>query len=379
MPASFQKCLADFVRICESTKWTQSPEAASQTMVDTLAEVLECDLAFIHLLDVPGDCLIKQASHGEVPVHLTSTIRLPTSTGRMLQMMRTHEPIIMDFLHPDPADQIPNGSTMFRSAISVPLLVGDDMVGMFSVVYKRYIDWTGDDIVYLLAIGRLLGIAVQHTKIARKTIDLEILLERKRLSREIHDQFSQLVNTMNMGVETALLSWQEGNINRVRNDLERIKDVGQETSRLLREEMLSLRQAASETEDLVQAIKECLLRFELQWEIDTDLQVENGLEPIIVSTQVELQIMRILHESFSNIIRHSTASQVNVTLKNDQHWLYLQIHDNGLGFNPELISPERLGLRIMRERAESLGGVLKIESSSETGTTIRVEVPHHLL
>ena len=76
MPASFQKCLTDLVRICESTKWAQSPEAASQTMVDTLAEVLECDLAFIHLLDAPGDCPIKQPIHGEIPAIITINIRL---------------------------------------------------------------------------------------------------------------------------------------------------------------------------------------------------------------------------------------------------------------------------------------------------------------
>jgi signal transduction histidine kinase len=212
---------------------------------------------------------------------------------------------------------------------------------------------------------------------ARKTADLEILLERKRLSGELHDHLSQLVNTMNMGVETALLSWEECNTDRVRNDLERIKGVGQEAARALREEMLSLRLPTSETEGLIQQVREYLQRFERQWRIDTDLQVEGGLEPLIVATQMELQFMRILHESLANVIRHATASHVSVLLHVDQDRLSMQIHDNGRGFDPEDVSSERLGLRIMRERAESLGGELTIESSSGTGTMIRVDVPHH--
>ncbi len=299
------------------------------------------------------------------------------TTGRMLHMMTTHQPIIMDFLHPNPADEMPSGSHEFRSAVSVPLLAGDDMLGMFTIVYKTQEHWSEQDIEYLLDIGRLLGIAVQHARIARKAADLEILLERKRLSGELHDHLSQLVNTINMGVETALLSWAECNTDRVRNDLDRIKSVSQEAARALREEMLSLRLPASESEELVQQVREYLTRFEKQWRIDTDLQVEDGLEPLIVSTQMELQFMRILHESLSNVTRHATASHVSVLLQSDRDRLRMQIHDNGRGFDPEAVSCERLGLRIMRERAESLGGELTIESSSGTGTVIRVNVPHY--
>ena len=117
--------------------------------------------------------------------------------------------------------------------------------------------------------------------------------------------------------------------------------------------------------------------FEMQWGIETDLQAEDGMEHLIVSTQMELQFMRILHESLSNIIRHATATHVSVLLQDDQDRLTMRIHDNGRGFNPDDVSSERLGLRIMRERAESLGGEITIESGSETGTTVRVDVPHY--
>jgi len=377
MPTSVRKRLEDFVRIAESTAWSRRPEAASQRMVDALAEALDSDLAFIHLLDVTGDHFIKHAAHGDLPEYAPLNVQVSITTGRMLQMMTTHQPIITDFLHPHPADMIPSGPIEFRNATSVPLLAGDDMLGMFSIVYRRHQRWTEQEIGYLLDIGRLLGIAVQHAQIARKTADLEILLERKRLSGELHDHLSQLISSLNMGAEAALLSWEEGNTDRVRNDLERIRGVGQEAARTLREEMLSLRIPTSETEGLIPGVREFLKRFEQQWGIRTDLQVKDTLEPLIVSTQMELQLTRILQESLSNVLRHATASQVSVLLQGDQNRLCMQIHDNGRGFDPRAVLSERLGLRIMCERAESLGGELTIESGSGTGTTVRVDVPRY--
>lgn len=376
MPTSVRKRIDDLVRICESSTWSRVPEAVSQKMVDTLAEVLDCDLAFVHLLDITGDHLIRYIGFGEIPGHLTREQRFSITTGRMLWMMKTHKPIIMDFFHPDPADQIPKGST-FRSAISVPLLASEEMLGMFSVVYKTHQNWSEEDLDYLLSIGRLLGVSVQHAQTARKAADLEILIERKRLCAELHDNLSQLIGSLNLNSEAAFLSFVEGNTGRLRNDLERIRCIAQEANLTLREEMLSLRTTTNESGGLVPGIREHIKRFEQQWGIETDLQVIDGLEPLIVSTQVELQFMRILQESLMNILRHATASHVSVLLQGDRDRLCMQIHDNGRGFDPEAVSYERLGLQIMHERAESLGGELTISSGSGTGTTVRIDLPIH--
>lgn len=375
MPTSVRKRLDDLIRISESTAWCSSPETASQRTVDALADALDCELALIHLLDISGDHLIRYTTHGDLPKHIPIDIRVSMATGRMRQMMLTHKPIIMDFQHPDPADRMPSGSLDFRSAVSVPILAGDVMLGMFSIVYKKRRRWSEQDLDYLVSIGRLLGVAVQHAQAARKTADLEILIERKRLCGELHDNLSQLISSVNLSAEAAVLSWEEGNTDRLWHDLERIRTTSQEAVQTLREEMLSLRTPTNETEGLIPGVRECLKRFKQQWGIDTDLQVEDGVEPLIVSTQMELQLMRILHEALSNVLRHAKAFHVFVQLKGGQNRLCMQIHDNGRGFDPESISCERLGLRIIRERTESLGGELSIESGDGAGTTLRVDVP----
>ena len=165
-PGRWQKRLEDLVRLGESTIWSGSPETAYQKTADALAEVLDCDEVYIHLLAVTGEHLTEcaAAALGDPAGQQAKDMRLSITTGRMPQMMADHRPIIMDFTNPHPADRIPKLATElgYKSAASIPLLAGDDMLGIFSVVYKRHQHWTERDIDYLLAIGRLLGVSVQH-------------------------------------------------------------------------------------------------------------------------------------------------------------------------------------------------------------------------
>ena len=387
MPASitaverdrYRRRLADLVKICEATVWSTCPQVTSQRVVGTLIEIFGCDIVQYHLLDVmgekftlcPSDVLTVEPPPDEFPLSIT--------TGRMPTLMRDRRPIVMDFRQPHPNDLRHESEELhllgYKGAVSVPLLAGDGVLGIFSIVYTRERQWSVEDLDFLLDIGRVLGVSVQHALTARKATDLEILRERKNLSAELHDNLSQMIGSLILGAEAALLSLEEGNPDRVRRDIERIRLAGQEAERVLREEMLSLRTPLNETEGLIPDVRECLQRFEQQWGIATALQVEQSSEGLVVSMQTKLQFMRILHESLSNVLRHATASHVNVVLKWDHHWLSMLIHDDGRGFEPRSVPSGHLGLRIMRERAESLGGELSIESGRESGTSVRVDVP----
>lgn len=368
----------DLVKICESTAWSFDPEIVYQRMADSLAVVLDCNDAYIHLLTVTGDHLTKYAAYSDSGGLSDKEGRsLSITTGRMPWMMMTHQPIIMDFLHPHREDRIPSNITKlgYRSAASVPLLSGDDVLGMYTIICKKHQRWTEQDVDYLLAIGRLLGVSIQHMQMSKKTIELQTLNERKRLSTEIHDNLSQLISLLKLGAETAMISYEEGDDNAVHRDLARLESISQQALQVLREEILFLRTPVDQTKGLVSGIKGCLARFDDQWQIATDLQVKDVPEPVVVSMQMELQLTRILHECLSNTLRHAAATQVSVLLEGDEKRLCMQIHDNGCGFDPQAVPSGRLGIRIMRERADSLGGQLTVQSSEKSGTTVRVDIP----
>jgi signal transduction histidine kinase len=89
---------------------------------------------------------------------------------------------------------------------------------------------------------------------------------------------------------------------------------------------------------------------------------------------VHVALYRIVQEALNNVIKHARASQVDVELVCDigptGHAVKLQIRDDGKGFDPEVARPDHMGLGIMRERAESVGARLQIESTSGQGTQV---------
>ena len=95
---------------------------------------------------------------------------------------------------------------------------------------------------------------------------------------------------------------------------------------------------------------------------------------------VEATLLRICQESLANILKHSEASQVSVTLAYDDAEVRLTVEDNGIGFNPDMPGqPERgdggFGLIGMRERARLIGGEVTVTSELGGGTTVDVTLP----
>jgi signal transduction histidine kinase len=92
---------------------------------------------------------------------------------------------------------------------------------------------------------------------------------------------------------------------------------------------------------------------------------------------VETILYRIVQEALTNIVRHAGASRVDIVLQTRHDKVIVMIEDNGVGFIPaQTRESEHIGLLGMRERAESVGGSLTVESRPGRGTTIVAEVPY---
>jgi signal transduction histidine kinase len=92
-----------------------------------------------------------------------------------------------------------------------------------------------------------------------------------------------------------------------------------------------------------------------------------------LATDVKIGLYRIAQEAFNNIARHAGATNAWATLRSGPDKAILVIRDNGRGFEPESVPPERLGIRIMHERAEEIGAVLAVESQPGHGTQVEVQ------
>ena len=95
-------------------------------------------------------------------------------------------------------------------------------------------------------------------------------------------------------------------------------------------------------------------------------------EPEGLPADVHVALYRIAQEALNNVVKHAEASQVEVRLVSQPGRVKLLISDDGCGFDPRSVSPEHLGLGIMRERAAAIGAHLEIQSHPGGGTQIVV-------
>jgi signal transduction histidine kinase len=110
---------------------------------------------------------------------------------------------------------------------------------------------------------------------------------------------------------------------------------------------------------------------------------------LTLSTDLHVALYRIAQEALNNVVKHAQARQVDVRLvcvprnpfpsagngKGGEGNVTLDIRDDGRGFDPEDVSPEHLGLSIMRERAEAVGAQLRIDSQPGRGARLTVVWP----
>jgi signal transduction histidine kinase len=195
--------------------------------------------------------------------------------------------------------------------------------------------------------------------------------ERSRIARELHDDISQ---------EAALLAI----------DLQRLCGPGQErdpdAGRLAREAADRAQGIARSVRDLSHRLHPATLQIVglvaaldgLQRELSQPgiaLTFSHGNVPAALPHDLTLCLFRIAQEALQNAVKHSAAHNVSVHLGGGPKGLALKIVDDGVGFDVDAVRGRGLGLISMRERLESLGGTLKIQSWPGAGTHVEAAVP----
>ncbi len=203
--------------------------------------------------------------------------------------------------------------------------------------------------------------------------------ERKQLARELHDQVGQ--NLTALGLNLNIIRAQ------IPNDVpgatllyDRIDDslmLTEQTTERIRDVMANLRPPVLDDYGLLAALRWYGKRF-ASWGGFTVAVQGNELKPRAASF-VENTLFRIAQEALTNVAKHAHASRVKISIDTDDEIIRMIIADNGVGFDTSSlahpIDQHSWGLLSMIERAETIGGHCHIDSISEKGTEIVVEVP----
>jgi two-component system sensor histidine kinase DegS len=202
--------------------------------------------------------------------------------------------------------------------------------------------------------------------------------ERKRLSRELHDDTSQSMLLLIHRLDS-LASAPENRLSEsVQEQLTELHSLAVQILDGLRRYAQELRPAILDDMGLIAALQ--WLADNINREGGTRVTVDvNGGEQEL-ATEAKLVLFRIAQEALSNIKRHSGATQAAVSLKYEEGKITLSVADNGKGFElpprlSDMASQGKLGLTGMEERARLLGGTLLVQSSPGKGTIVTAQLP----
>ena len=222
--------------------------------------------------------------------------------------------------------------------------------------------------------------AEQQLEISRKQLQhftehLEHVLEeeRKRISRELHDELGQLLTILKFDLSWLKLEGIQTDpniIGRIDAMMESVNEALASVKRISKE----IRPPQLDALGLIGAI---------QWDID-QVEKKTGLKGIMTGETAELDIQgqvstvlyRVFREALTNILRHANANHVYIKLSQQLGSVILTIKDDGRGITKkELKGTTSLGLVGIRERLRMVGGTFTIEGKAGSGTVLSVEVP----
>jgi signal transduction histidine kinase len=341
-----------------------------------LRELVDARLVAV-LLPAGEDELRIVAAAGERAGRLVgeTVARSASKSGRVLERRRSER---LDSVIEDPeVDQELMRRLAARSGLWVPLVARERLIGVLQVHDKlgsadaRFAD---DDLRLAETFAARAAVAVDLSeRVARDALQRVVAaqeLERRRLSRELHDETGQALTSILLGLkplEEALANHPS------RAALAELRELVVTALQDVRRLAVELRPKVLDDFGLVPALERLSETFAEQ----TGIRVEfsSAIPVDRLPSELETALYRVVQESLTNIAKHSHADRVSILLTRKQSSVAAVIEDNGDGFDAGSTQEEGFGLVGMRERLALMDGTLQIESSEGSGTTVVAEVP----
>src|SRR5437764_883098 len=256
----------------------------------------------------------------------------------------------------------------------VPLVVRDRAVGVIAVHDKLGADprFTDEDLRLAEGFAVRASAAVELSERVQRDSLRRVVeaqeLERRRLARELHDETGQALTSILLGLKAVEDARSGEQRDEAAADLRQlVVSTLQDVRRLA----VELRPKALDDFGLLPAVERLAQTFTEQAGIEAD--VEASLGDTRLPAEVETALYRLVQEALTNVIKHSRAQHVSISLVRRTRSVSAVIEDDGVGFTEP--SRDGIGLIGMRERVGLLDGRLEVESRPDHGTTIVAEVP----
>lgn len=347
-----------------------------QTLVNVAVDILKADRSMVLAWDEEDARLEPRVSQGFSPETL-EVFKFTRTEALAGEVLRTGEPRVIseadqEQLRPDLKEAL--GREGIHSFVHLPIKVDNRAVGIFHVGFTHPGAINEDILRLFTALVQRASLSIANMELFEQTRDLAVMEERNRLARDLHDSAKQkaFAALAQLGTANEILGsgvpeppvGVESHLSEAEN---LVYEVIQDLTFLIQE----IYPIALQEKGLPTTLREYVFEWENRNDIIATLTIRNERR---LDLGMEQAIYRIVQEALANVARHSHATGVGIWLVYKSDAIEVMIADNGVGFTVNQ-TVSGMGLRSIRERADSIRGSLQIQSGPGLGTRIQVQAP----
>jgi signal transduction histidine kinase len=260
------------------------------------------------------------------------------------------------------------GLEWIHSNVVAPIRLKDKVLGFLSLDSATPGFFTQIHAERLQTFADQAAIAIQNARLYDRAKRAAILAERNRLANELHDTISQTLWSISLITERLPSIW---DINREegQNSLTTLHQLAQSALAEMRSLLLELRPSELTDAKLGDLIRQLAAVIANRTGLIFSVKVETQ-DPL--PPDVQIILYRVIQEALNNIVLHASATHVEIYFGSHAGHVELTVQDNGHGFDPMQIALGHLGLSIMNDRIQSIGGTIETISQKGDGTLIKV-------
>ena len=346
--------------------------ALLQRMVELAADLTHARYVALGVVS-PAGGIDQFITHGLSDEERAKIGDIPRGHGILGVLITDARPLRLKRIqdHPRSYGFPPNHPPM-TSFLGAPVAVRGQVFGNLYLTEKIGADeFTQDDEEAVEKLAAQAGVAIELTRAQEELHRLELVQDRERIAKELHDDVIQSLFAEGMALQAALsmLDDRAAMEKRLTHSVENIDRV----IRDLRNYIFALKPGAAADRQLDRALRELAAGFAQGSAAEIDVETDPDAVSRLAGRLGD--VVQAAREALSNAVRHSGADRISVSLLNAGGTAVLEVMDNGKGFDPADAEGKGQGLGNLRARAEQLGGELEIESEPGRGTWLRIRIP----
>ncbi|MCU1461450.1 MAG: Signal transduction histidine kinase [Acidimicrobiales bacterium] len=347
-------------RIAQSLPASLDLDEVLASTMGRMRDLFDFDTAAVVLRDDTTGSWIVGAAEGVRLKHSLLTSELPVG---IVQAMESETAVVVPNL---PKAGSAGLGLMTFSALYAPLRARGQLVGVIALEHHAPGHFSAREVELVQGFVEPAALAIDNARWFGRLRTVGADEERTRIARDLHDRLGQSLAYLAFELDRILKRSQK---ELVHNELQQLRQDVRGVVSEMRETLYDLRTDVSETHDVVDTLEDFLRRVEERTHLQISFRHDRqGRLPL----PQERELWRVAQEAITNVERHARATHMSVSWHCDGESALLAIYDDGQGFPAGYAGRmDSYGIIGMRERADSIGARLEIESAPGQGTTVR--------